>query len=450
MRIKKSPRMENQTQTRLACDRCHYRKLRCLRDVSMAECSRCIQDGFSCTYSPPLKSGRPKKACRRTVQNLDPAPSTDPFPSPNDSSLYSSSTNSTTIPSPLPYLSQSDANLEGVNDQIFMSLDIDLLAQVDAARMTPSTGTRSPDCFMCPDLLRNDEEQPYFHGHQNNSGNKNLERLRGNSSRGVEWGSGFDGLGSNVPHESSVLNQMAWSPSSTQRSSIPEIMQSLPRLQQELVQYGSPLPESYSNTTNSSRQGAANTVDAILRPGQELLDTVRQLFDECSKNRQNGIHTYDHQTIILLVLTPLSLLLSAYSKVLWEITTTRQSQPDHNPSSYFRPLTAQPPTLGAGDNLRQDDPSVSCLPRSDCVDFLPEESNLTLGEMSLDRPLQLVVVTTVIKHHLTYLEHALQVYQSERKQCARKRGISEGLFSTTITELRSSMKVLISEATDLL
>lgn len=48
-------------QRRLACDRCHVRKLRCWREIQSPQCSRCIQDGCLCTYSPPLKSGRPKK-----------------------------------------------------------------------------------------------------------------------------------------------------------------------------------------------------------------------------------------------------------------------------------------------------------------------------------------------------------------------------------------------------
>ena len=46
----------------IACDRCHARKLRCLREISTSKCSRCVQDGCVCMYSPPLKSGRPKKA----------------------------------------------------------------------------------------------------------------------------------------------------------------------------------------------------------------------------------------------------------------------------------------------------------------------------------------------------------------------------------------------------
>ena len=36
---------------RFACDRCHSRKLRCLRRDSDADCARCIKNGATCIYS---------------------------------------------------------------------------------------------------------------------------------------------------------------------------------------------------------------------------------------------------------------------------------------------------------------------------------------------------------------------------------------------------------------
>ncbi|KAF5651422.1 succinate-semialdehyde dehydrogenase [Fusarium sp. NRRL 25303] len=45
---------------RLACDRCHARKLRCSSDLD--GCTRCLGDDLVCTYSPALKVGRPSKA----------------------------------------------------------------------------------------------------------------------------------------------------------------------------------------------------------------------------------------------------------------------------------------------------------------------------------------------------------------------------------------------------
>ncbi|KID69143.1 Zn(2)-C6 fungal-type DNA-binding domain protein, partial [Metarhizium hybridum] len=45
---------------RLACDRCHGQKLRCTRASGHSKaCQRCVKAGEKCTYSPPLRLGRP-------------------------------------------------------------------------------------------------------------------------------------------------------------------------------------------------------------------------------------------------------------------------------------------------------------------------------------------------------------------------------------------------------
>ncbi|KJZ69853.1 hypothetical protein HIM_10753 [Hirsutella minnesotensis 3608] len=45
---------------RLACDRCHRQKLRCSRASTQSRaCQRCVKAGERCTYSPPLRLGRP-------------------------------------------------------------------------------------------------------------------------------------------------------------------------------------------------------------------------------------------------------------------------------------------------------------------------------------------------------------------------------------------------------
>ncbi|KID97491.1 Zn(2)-C6 fungal-type DNA-binding domain protein, partial [Metarhizium majus ARSEF 297] len=45
---------------RLACDRCHGQKLRCTRASGHTKaCQRCVKAGEKCTYSPPLRLGRP-------------------------------------------------------------------------------------------------------------------------------------------------------------------------------------------------------------------------------------------------------------------------------------------------------------------------------------------------------------------------------------------------------
>ncbi|KAF2138557.1 uncharacterized protein K452DRAFT_290699 [Aplosporella prunicola CBS 121167] len=50
---------------RMACDRCHAQKLRCLRTVNSragTDCDRCLRLSARCTYSPPNRMGRPTTA----------------------------------------------------------------------------------------------------------------------------------------------------------------------------------------------------------------------------------------------------------------------------------------------------------------------------------------------------------------------------------------------------
>jgi len=43
---------------RLACDRCHSQKLRCLKRQENESCARCFRAGASCNYSPSIRSQR--------------------------------------------------------------------------------------------------------------------------------------------------------------------------------------------------------------------------------------------------------------------------------------------------------------------------------------------------------------------------------------------------------
>ncbi|PGH17243.1 hypothetical protein AJ80_04885 [Polytolypa hystricis UAMH7299] len=54
-----------ESRRRLACDRCHAQKLRCLRsDTSRpnGECDRCLRASTPCVYSPPNRMGRPARS----------------------------------------------------------------------------------------------------------------------------------------------------------------------------------------------------------------------------------------------------------------------------------------------------------------------------------------------------------------------------------------------------
>lgn len=53
---------------RLACDRCHGQKLRCIRGTNPNDsCQRCIKARETCQSSPPLRLGR--RANRPEVEN---------------------------------------------------------------------------------------------------------------------------------------------------------------------------------------------------------------------------------------------------------------------------------------------------------------------------------------------------------------------------------------------
>lgn len=83
---------------RLACDRCHRQKLRCSRASSQSRaCQRCVKAGERCTYSPPLRLGRPVSSNKQDNKNGQsrhstpvslPAPSVSPpvvaMPEPTD------------------------------------------------------------------------------------------------------------------------------------------------------------------------------------------------------------------------------------------------------------------------------------------------------------------------------------------------------------------------------
>ncbi|CRG90946.1 hypothetical protein PISL3812_07994 [Talaromyces islandicus] len=489
-------------QKRLACDRCHARKLRCFRDASMAECSRCVQRGYVCTYSPPLKSGRPKKGSSAVPKRIQETPGRDSLPDLDNSSLSSSSSISGAEPigisAPMAYPLHLSAGCEVMNDQIYLSPleTTDPLYHVDAASTSVAPTVLPTTCrdnlhfkWLDMPMDRGDTSHHPNHSHQQHQHrNKSRETPSGDGSTSdVEWDSSLEGLPMNVPYGLHTPDQTPWSQSSTPNgSTLPEIMHSLSRLQQEFVHFrsqssGGNNPPNTGRTLLPSFYPTFSPVNTILRPGQELVDLISRVFDECSLPSRRGQLplrlTVDRRTLLPLILTPLSLLLSAYSDLLRDIgTASNQSQnrsnSNHNPcDSYFgshstMSITSSP-REGFVDEHHQEERSrqhnhtnnnisVSRVSNPECptssmpsTPLVPDNLQLTLDAMSLNRPLQLVLVTTVIKHHLTYLGDALQEYQVHHMH-GPDLGISESLFSTSITELRSSIKVLLSEAQSLL
>lgn len=492
-------------QKRLACDRCHARKLRCFRDASMAECDRCIQRGYVCTYSPPLKSGRPKKGSSAVPKRIQETPGRDSLPDLDSSSLSSSSSisgaDSIGISAPMPYPLHLSAGCEVMNDQIYLSPlePTNSLYHVDAAptSVAPTvlpTACRDTLNFKWLDMPMGRGDPSHHHHHHNHNHeqhqhrNKARETPSGDGSvSDVEWDSGLEALPMSVPHGLHTPDHTSWSQSSTPGgSTLPEIMHSLSRLQQEFVHFRSQSGSGNSQTNTGrplpSFYPAFSPVNTILRPGQELVDLISRVFDECSFSSRGGQLpvrlTVDRRTLLPLILTPLSLLLSAYSDLLRDIGTasnkTQNPQNSNNPTcdSYFgshptsMSITSSPRETFVDDH-QQDERSrqhnsnntnipVSRVPNSECptssmpsTPLVPDNLQLTLDAMNLNRPLQLALVTTVIKHHLTYLGDALEGYQVHHMH-GPDLGISESFLSTSIIELRSSINVLLSEAQSLL
>ncbi|KAH7017135.1 hypothetical protein EDB80DRAFT_704275 [Ilyonectria destructans] len=440
------------TQKRLACDRCHARKLRCLTKTSTTRCSRCMHDGFPCTYSPPLKSGRPRKASLAVDNRSCQGQRGGTSPS-EESSLLSgtrSESISSSITAPLPDMTQFDAAC----DLSYLAPDSDFLCHMDltgglASSSLPSTYPATLDSSSWLDSL--------IHNEQLIIPDQSPEKAPKGCSRGA-----------NGDHDtgSPVFNQLEpmVSIDSCASDGISDLVQTLCRLQQELAQLRRPSRgDGGGSSTMPPCQTSSNPVDAILRPGQELVDTVRQLFDECAKDRSAESRwrlSWDRRTLLPLVFTPLSLLLSTYGDMLQEVTTVRpQSRHAAGPIDHDRP-GAKPSFIATSSGAREcgqyqrqhHDRSFALPPSPSSVSpvshqpstLIPGNFNLSLGEMSLDRPLQLIIVTTVIKHHLAHLEHALHVYEKfHMHEC--ELSPSEGFILSALAEIRSYARLLISE-----
>ncbi|KAK0631013.1 hypothetical protein B0T17DRAFT_507438 [Bombardia bombarda] len=76
------PRQKTTPQVRLACDRCHAHKLRCLRQEGEGGCQRCLRANASCVFSP-----RQRRAPQTATNSIAPSrhnPATDTSDVPNE------------------------------------------------------------------------------------------------------------------------------------------------------------------------------------------------------------------------------------------------------------------------------------------------------------------------------------------------------------------------------
>ncbi|KAK2880151.1 hypothetical protein FQN49_000530 [Arthroderma sp. PD_2] len=93
---------------RLACDRCHAHKLRCLRSETTepgGKCDRCRRAAVQCVYSPPNRLGRPARSGsgQKATSSAATTSNKETRSSPRNSTAWSSSPKPTRPPSPVLY-----------------------------------------------------------------------------------------------------------------------------------------------------------------------------------------------------------------------------------------------------------------------------------------------------------------------------------------------------------
>lgn len=512
------------SQKRLACDRCHTRKLRCFRDIHSRQCSRCIQDGCDCTYSSPLKPGRPRKTPRVPTaddvvnhqnngsnsannvgnphaQNID--INLDVSSQQTDQEWQSLLNFDENLFIPSGDVSEGDlsnVNLQSpsscqVHDFLEPELDLEGAGADVAAAMhlppeidslysnngvapaagllpttipsiSPFTSSKSP-----PRNVQNQVPSPLSLFHSASSPSSPSSSGPQHCSNDSQGHLDFKDKGSdcgNVTCDNTSNTHVNGNSS----HDMPEMIHRLSRLQQDLLQLANPpfRGSDSSGTTATTkpvtfhegddRQGGKrqsfcpSPVNAVLKPGQELIDIIRLLLSKCQQNDNECSQAWspwDQQTLLPLTLTPISLLLSIYSQLLREIAVNlHQCRFDSNDRFDMRSGSATgtpPPSIRS--NYQQQPQFDSEGPRVHST-LIPDSSSLTLGDLSLDRPLQLILLARVVNHHLVYLEQALHLYQNSHTQNSPSQGVSERLFPTILTEMKSSVRVLVSETRDLL
>ncbi|KAF5594612.1 succinate-semialdehyde dehydrogenase [Fusarium subglutinans] len=253
---------------RLACDRCHARKLRCSGDLD--GCTRCLGDDLVCVYSPALKVGRPSKASMagREIQQTQSVPNAA-FYGVSDRDALTADSGISMPPSP-PQLGDSC-----ITDHTALFNSFDFTNTFDNFNATHS--------FL--DMPIDEELWPLATSTPVSSNDLNIDpRL-------------------------CVTNETANASSPLER---------LSSLQQELLR--TKLPPVHARGVGTQPRPAKYT-EAAMRPVQETLGVVTELLHQCVKSNGDATDPVcsNWQTVLHLVLTPLSLLLSTYDQILQEI-----------------------------------------------------------------------------------------------------------------------------------
>jgi hypothetical protein len=186
----------------------------------------------------------------------------------------------------------------------------------------------------------------------------------------------------------------------------PSPLERLPVLQQELLRTRLP-PAHVRGASTQSRP--AKYIEAAMRPVQETLGVVTELLHQCVKSNGDVADSVcsNWQTVLHLVLTPLSLLLSTYDQILHEIRNAVSSSVPNQDYTLFD--------------------SVDCR----------------VAGLRLDPPLRLILLATVVDYQLKHLYHTVRTFQSKFMHSGNL-GIADCMSSSTMAEVQSTIRSLLA------
>jgi hypothetical protein len=183
-------------------------------------------------------------------------------------------------------------------------------------------------------------------------------------------------------------------------------LERLSGLQQELLR--TRLPSAHTRESGTQHQ-PAKCVENAMKPVQETLGVVTDLLHQCVKkggDERNSVCS-DWQTVLHLVLTPLSLLLSTYDQILHEIRNASSSSTQNRGCALFD--------------------SVDCR----------------VAGLRLDPPLRLILLATVVDYQLKHLYQTVRTFQSKFMHSSSL-GIADCMSSATMAEVQSTIRSLLS------
>ncbi|KDB19964.1 hypothetical protein H109_08070 [Trichophyton interdigitale MR816] len=154
------------TRLRMACDRCHAHKLRCLRSESTepgSKCERCRRAAVQCVYSPPNRLGRPARshsgagiAAKSTTGTTASTPSKESQSSSHNASAWPSP-KSPHPPSPMPYqdISTRGSSMDILADESGAFEDLHLSGSQFKLDMMPPLISNAKQPYEDANVIRN-------------------------------------------------------------------------------------------------------------------------------------------------------------------------------------------------------------------------------------------------------------------------------------------------------